>query len=319
MTASARGRGAQETDELARRISEHRREVAKRQRLAFEAIGTHWEIDIYDEQSPAELKSLEDSILRRISIFDQHYSRFRDDSLIMQASRQAGRFELPPDAAPLFELYRRLYTATGGKVTPVIGGLMAEAGYDADYSLRPAATLHPAPAWEDVMEYKDGLLTVHQPVIIDLGAAGKGYLIDLVAEVLRDSGISNYLIDAGGDLLHRSSTGRRARIGLEHPMDAGRAIGVVSLGNESICASAGNRRAWAGLHHIMDPHTTRPAGEVLATWAVAGDAMLADGLATALFFTTARELAEHFEFEYVLIRPDLSAEYSSGLKVELFA
>ncbi|MDF2461669.1 MAG: FAD:protein transferase [Candidatus Saccharibacteria bacterium] len=287
------------------------------QRLAFEAIGTHWEIDIYDEQSPAELAELERRITKRIATFDQHYSRFRNDSLIMQASREPGRYKLPADATPLFELYRRLYTATHGKVTPLVGNLLVDAGYDPEYSLRPAHQLKPVPAWDDVMHYADGILTVKQPVIIDLGAAGKGYLIDLVAGILRAGGVTSYLIDAGGDLLHRGD--QPARIGLEHPQDPTQAVGVVMLGNESICASAGNRRAWAGLHHIMDPHQAKPTTDVLATWVIAQSALLADGLATALFFTPAGELRKQFDFEYFLIRPDLSSEQSSGLQAEIFA
>jgi thiamine biosynthesis lipoprotein len=286
-------------------------------RLTFEAIGTHWEIDIYDEQSPDELAQLQHRIDQRIATFDQHYSRFRTDSLIMQASRQPGIYKLPADAAPMFDLYRQLYDTTRGKVTPLVGGLLVEAGYDADYSLQPASKLHPAPAWDDAIQYEAGVLTVKQPVIIDLGAAGKGYLIDLIAGILRDSGVTSYLIDAGGDLLHHGT--KAARIGLEHPSDPTQAVGVVRLGNESICASAGNRRAWAGLHHIMDPHQAKPTTAVLATWVVARTALLADGLATALFFTPARELAKQFEFEYFLIRPDLSSEHSSGLRAEIFA
>ena len=38
-----------------------------------------------------------------------------------------------------------------------------------------------------------------QAAMLDFGAAGKGYLVDIVGQVLENHGIKNYVIDAGGD------------------------------------------------------------------------------------------------------------------------
>jgi ApbE family len=38
------------------------------------------------------------------------------------------------------------------------------------------------------------LVTDH-PVLIDVGAAGKGYLVDLIADTLRDTGIDRFVVD----------------------------------------------------------------------------------------------------------------------------
>lgn len=37
--------------------------------------------------------------------------------------------------------------------------------------------------------------------MIDVGAVGKGYLIDRVADVLADAGLRRFTVDAGGDLV----------------------------------------------------------------------------------------------------------------------
>jgi ApbE family len=82
-------------------------------------------------------------------------------------------------------------------------------------------------------------------------------------------------------------------------------IGVANLQNRALCASAVNRRAWGnGLHHVLDARTGAPTTEVVATWVVASDAALADGLATALFFTGAHRLAETHRFAYVRMLAD---------------
>ena len=44
----------------------------------FEAIGTHWVIDILDASLSFDISKLEDQIKRRIDQFDAHYSRFRE-------------------------------------------------------------------------------------------------------------------------------------------------------------------------------------------------------------------------------------------------
>ena len=58
-----------------------------------------------------------------------------------------------------------------------------------------------------------------------------------------------------------------------------------------MAGSAVNRRTWgAGLHHIIDARTGAPATSVVASWAAAPDAGMADGLATAAFFVDVETL-----------------------------
>ncbi|MER5185437.1 hypothetical protein ABT009_45440 [Streptomyces sp. NPDC002896] len=59
-------------------------------------------------------------------------------------------------------------------------------------------------------------------------------------------------------------------------------------------------------------------GRVVATWVVADETALADGLATALFFTEAQRLAETFQFAYVRMYADGRAEHSPDFVGEPF-
>jgi thiamine biosynthesis lipoprotein len=287
------------------------------QTFAFDAIGTRWTVDISDSVTPDELVELERLVQARIEVFDRHYSRFRPDSLVMEMAARPGRYELPDDAGPLLQHYQDLYHYTDGHVSPLVGDLLVQAGYDADYSLNPG-TMTPSARWDDAIEYEPGFLTLKQPVVLDFGAAGKGYLVDLVAEVLDRAGVSAYTVDAGGDIWHQGP--EPLRVGLEDPRDASRAIGVVNLpGGMSLCASATNRRAWAGLHHVLDPVTARPVQDVIATWVMAGSGLVADGLATALFFVSPARLLPAFEFRFVIMYADGSVRWSPDLPGEVFA
>jgi thiamine biosynthesis lipoprotein len=153
-------------------------------------------------------------------------------------------------------------------------------------------------------------------VTVDVGAAGKGYLVDLVAALLRESGIDEYVVDASGDMVHRGEGS--LRVGLEHPLDSSKAIGVYELRNRALCASATNRRTWGnGLHHVIDATTGLPTQQVIATWVIADSALVADGLATALFFAGEQQLAR-FDFQFVRMFSTGRVEQSAQFDGELF-
>lgn len=280
----------------------------------FDAIGTRWWLGIFEPVSERFLRTLKRAILARIEQFDQTYSRFRPDSWVTRIATQGGDHVLPPDSQPLLRFYRQLYEASGGAVTPLVGNLLVAAGYDAQYSFLPGKLNRPL-SWEAVLAEHQGHLSVAQPVLLDFGAAGKGYLVDLIVELLRSHGLRHFCVDASGDM-YLAETGLRT-IGLEHPDDPSQAIGVVKLDNQALCASAGNRRMWGKYHHIMNPFTLDSARSVKAVWVLADDTLTADGLATALFLVPPNHLTQ-FSFEYLMIDAHNQLSYSSKFPVTLF-
>ena len=109
------------------------------------------------------------------------------------------------------------------------------------------------------------------------------------------------------------------RVGLEHPRDPSKAVGVVELHDGALAASASNRRAWgAGLHHVLDAVTGEPTNDVIATWALADTAMLADGAATALFFDPSPDWVQRREIHYVRMFASGAAALSPSYPGEFF-
>jgi len=279
----------------------------------FDAIGTRWQIDTVDPLPPEVVER----IAARVEAFDRTYSRFRDDSLVSEIAKTPGTYRLPDDADDLFGLYRRLYEATDAAVSPLVGRTLETMGYDRGYSLRPEARRAPVPSWEDSLAFSDGELSTLRPLVLDVGAAGKGYLVDIVGRLVAAAGVDSFVIDASGDIVHAG--GDPIRVALEHPRDPGKAIGVVTLANGSLCASASNRRSWGdGLHHIIDATTGLPTERVIATWAMAATGLEADGLATALFLAEPQRLALTFEFDFVRMFANGRIERSPHLDGELF-
>ncbi|HEU5114668.1 MAG TPA: FAD:protein FMN transferase [Candidatus Paceibacterota bacterium] len=284
----------------------------------FEAIGTHWKIDIFDRIPKEREHALLAAIHARIAEFDKAYSRFRDDSLVSEMARKGGEYRLPDDAKQMLDLYKELYDITDGLVTPLVGQVLVDAGYDAKYSLTPKSSIAPAKRWEDVLEYEFPMLRLKEPALLDFGALGKGYLIDIVAGIIRDSGVAGYLVDAGGDIAFRNSIEKpMIQVGLEDPQDMKKIVGAARISGESICGSAGNRRAWNKFHHIMNPKTVESPKHILGLWTVADTTLLADGLSTALFFVGPEKLAK-YRFEFAILFSDRSATQSKGFPGNFF-
>ena len=280
----------------------------------FEAIGTAWQIDTAEPLAPGAAAA----VTARIDDFDAVWSRFRPDSVVSRIADEGGAGVFDADARALLDLYVELHDVTDGAVTPLVGRTLADLGYDQTYSLRAVAEPAAVPPWTS-FDWTYPTLVAHQPLLLDVGAAGKGHLVDLVAEVLIEHRITDFTIDASGDLLHRRAD--PLRIALEHPGDATRAIGVADLPpGRALCASATNRRAWGeGLHHVLDGRTGRPTSDVVATWVVADSCLLADGLATAHFLADPARLMPRFDHEFVRMHADGRVEWSPDFPGEVFS
>lgn len=251
------------------------------------AIGTRWRVDT-PEPPAAEVV---DAVDRLVAEFDRTYSRFRSDSLVAELAATGGPVAFPDNVVGILETYERLRSATDGAVDPLIGGSLIRLGDDADHTLSPQGPPLPAPD-PGRLHRRGTVLTLRPdpgaPAVLDIGALGKGWLVDEVTDLLVDHGITDASVDASGDL---RAHGAPIRVALEHPWDPSRAIGVLTLTDGALASSATNRRRWGeGLHHVLDARTGTPVDRVTATWAVAETAAIADGLATALFHTTPETL-----------------------------
>ncbi|MEG9227492.1 FAD:protein FMN transferase [Aeromicrobium sp. Sec7.5] len=243
----------------------------------FDAIGTAWAVDTAAVVSTVQ----RDAVADLVAQVDRTWSRFREDGAVARL-RAGESVDLGPGAPLLLDLYDLLHAATDGAVNPLVGGGLELLGYDAAYTLRQHGAPVPAPAWSSAT--RDGsVLTVPTGAVLDVGAAGKGWLVDRVTDLLVAGG-HTATVDAGGDIAHHGAA--PIRVALEHPRDPSMAVGVATLEpGTALCGSAVNRRAWGeGLHHVIDARTGAPTRGVVATWVVADTAAVADGAATALFF-----------------------------------
>lgn len=127
----------------------------------------------------------------------------------------------------------------------------------------------------------------------DFSSIAKGYGIDCIGRIFDDRGITDYMIEIGGEVLARgiSPKGRPWRIQIDAPESSlnHSRLAVVNLGpDRTALASSGNYRNYrcdslGNIYgHTLSPLTGRPVkGTVLAASVIAPDCALADALATA--------------------------------------
>jgi thiamine biosynthesis lipoprotein len=125
-------------------------------------------------------------------------------------------------------------------------------------------------------------------MLVDLGGIAKGYAVDQGFETLLGEGVSNALVNAGGDvaLIGPGIGGKGWRIGLKHPREEGFYLKL--LLEEGAAASSGDYERFfmekgKRYHHILDPRTGYPAEPCISVTVLAEDAMTADAFSTGLF------------------------------------
>jgi thiamine biosynthesis lipoprotein len=126
---------------------------------------------------------------------------------------------------------------------------------------------------------------------VDLGAIAKGYSVDKVGRALEAEGITDYLVEVGGEVRARGTNGANApwRIGIEQP-DAllGSVQALVGLPDMSLATSGDYRNYYEDedgqrISHTIDARNGRPITHALASVSVIHeDAIMADAWATAL-------------------------------------
>jgi len=117
-------------------------------------------------------------------------------------------------------------------------------------------------------------------VRIDLGGIAKGFAVNCATDVLRNCGVPNGLVNAGGDLAAFGPNSHSVYI--RDPCSPQRLLGPIELKDEALASSAGRHDPFrdAGVLDptIIDPRTGERARSVRGANVRAGSCMIADAL-----------------------------------------
>lgn len=159
--------------------------------------------------------------------------------------------------------------------------------------------------------------------LIDLGGIAKGYAVDEGVRILRQFGINSAHLSAGGDMrLLGDKKGKPWIIGIRNPRDDSKKSIILPLTNTAVSTSGDYERyfmdeAGERIHHILSPVTGKPAKGMRSVTVLANDAVISDGLSTAVFVLGVSEGLKLINklkgVDAILIDGDGKVHYSEGL------
>ena len=246
-----------------------------------EAMATYFEITIAGHEA-AYAQQAAAAAWRQLDRLEGELSRYVESSDIARANRLArgGTIVIGDDALECLLIAAET-------------SLTTHRAFDAAYASERAADLaKDAPLF--TLDPAAHTLTSHAARLhLDLGAIGKGYALDRLANTLREWNVTPACLNSGGS----------TALALGPP--AGEPGWPIGFGDRTRllahAALSGSGTAVQG-SHLIDPRTGAPAVRVTRAWALAPTAALADALSTAFFVWTDAEVAA-----FCAERPEIGA------------
>ena len=264
-------------------------------------MGTTYSVSIAGARLAADRSSaLEAEIAGVLERVDATMSSYDSASELSRfnAHRSTTPFPVSAHVARVFQIAHDVSERSGGAFDVTVAPLVDAWGFGPGHSRITSPdpvelrALAERVGFDRVAVDETGLALTktHPETVADLSAIAKGYGVDLVAALLSERGLSDFLVEVGGELrasgFKADSVPWRVAIELPDP-NTRRVFSTVELVNTAIATSGDYRNFYVedGVRysHIIDPRTGRPTRHVGASVSVlVPQAAEADAWATAL-------------------------------------
>ena len=280
-------------------------------------MGTTYTITYFDKNG-RDFKNSIDSLLGVVNKSINNYDPASEVSRF-NVSSKGFKFDLPYLHDPLKKA-EEVFHASNGAFDPTVMPLVNAWGFGPGKQINPDSTqvdsIRAFVGFSKVMVTTDSLVKKDPRVQLDFGGIGQGYGADIIAEWLKSKGISDVLVELGGEGMaigKNLKTNKPWMIGILDPNSTRGNMfykAYVSLTNKSFTTSGNyfNYREIDGkkYSHTIDPATGFPAQRAILSASVfAEDCVTADVWGTA-FMVMGHEkaielLEKHPELDALLI------------------
>ena len=239
---------------------------------------------------------LKQEITAKLNQFDGSLSMFNDTSTISLIN-QNKEVKIDSFFKKCFNRSMQISQETDGAFDITVAPLVNAWGFGFKHETFPDSAV--IDSLRQIIGYKkiklvDGKIIKQDPRIkLDCSAVAKGYSVDVIADLLKEKGIKNYMIDIGGELVTsgKNPQNKLWRIGINKPIDDSLSINeeiqtILKLSNVALATSGNYRNFYykggRKFAHTIDPKTGYPVQHnILSSTVVAKDCMTADALATS--------------------------------------
>lgn len=300
-------------------------------------FGTRVEVTIYGDDETharAAIASVMHEFQRLHDLL--HAWKPSELSTLNTAFAQGKTKVVAPELVMMLQDATRVSAQSEGLFNPAIGGLIQTWGFQADEfkaalpdANKIAALVRANPQMSDLVFDTFGVKSKNKTVQLDLGGYAKGYALDRAADLLKQQGIHNALINIGGNVLALGQHGSRPwRVGIQHPRKPGPLATLELRDGEAIGTSGDYQRYFEfdgkRYCHLIDPRSGYPAQGVQAvTILTHGEraGLLSDGASKPLFISGLagwRAAAQHMQLsEAMLVDADGVVHLTAALQKRL--
>lgn len=266
-----------------------------------------------------------DSILRDV---DLSLSTYINESIISKINRNEN-VKIDSIFTRVFEMALKIANETDGSFDPTIAPLVNFWGFGyeeiSNKNQNTLVNLMQSVGYKKISIKNDHIIKENPNTQIDFNALAQGFTVDLVGEHLQKLGITNYMIEIGGELKCSGLNANKKpwRIGIDKPSEEiqkERYQAIIEVSNKAI-ASSGNYRHYkinkkTGMKyaHTINPKTGVPLQtNLLGVTILTKSCMEADALATAFMVmgieTSKQYLNKHPEIDALFIYSNSKGEW----------
>lgn len=278
-------------------------------------------------------RSVKEEIMDALQRFDQSLNPFKENSIIGKVNNNVP-VTLDSMFIKVFEKSMEVSRKTDGKFDITASPFINAWGFGfkdmANVTQEKIDSMKSFVGF-DKIRIENGVIVKDDPrVQINTSAISKGYSCDVVANVLQNLGIENYMVEIGGEITMRgvNDKGNCWRIGIDKPTDDSTAMQrelqtILSICDKAVATSGNYRNYYVkdGIKyaHTIDPQTGYPSEQdILGATVIADDCMTADAFATAFMAMGVEKSVEvaktvpnlHYYFIYVKPNGDISSMFS---------
>ncbi|WP_439151439.1 FAD:protein FMN transferase [Winogradskyella sp.] len=292
-------------------------DVSVNVKLTGPVFGTGFNIQYYSEENTNYQKEI-DSLF---NVVNQSLSTYIPSSDISRLNRNE-MSEVDTHFQKVYKASKLIYRYTEGAFDPTIGNVVNAWNFGAEQNkfLTDSTTI------DSLMQFvgfnrvglKSNLIKKPDETYLEFNAIAKGYGIDAIAEFLESKGVTNYLVDIGGDLRVSGinlESNKGWTVGIDDPnFDGTQSYSKVLVLKDEAMATSGTYRKFKidengnRYAHIINTKTGYPTKtNNLSVSVIAPDCMTADGYATAFqamgiekvteFLKSHQELKAYFIYE----------------------
>lgn len=262
------------------------------------AMGTVFTIELYAPDTDTA-DSIMTAAFDEIDRVEALLSNYQPSSELSRISREAGDGPVVTDPETFSFLTRSFYWSrkSHGAFDITVGPLLRAWGFKAKNGHVPTQeeqkSLRDEVGWDKVQldpNTHSVRFTTRKPMELDPGSIGKGFAVDSVVALLRESGVHAAFISAGGSTLYGlgSPPGEAGwPVEVPDPRTPRSIATTVLLHDTSLSTGACTEKFFIQnghrYCHIFDPRTLMPVEDVLQSTVITPSATDSDALSTVVF------------------------------------